>query len=186
MDKRDIYEHLAKIYLDASAASSKKRRKSKKNFSRYKIPLFIGAGVFVISSLFFLPRNKLFHETALILQSEAVKINFNFDPAKKETLTFSLNNLNMARFKALGFSLRKLNIRDTISLRVELVNSFNEKSEVYLNDISQKWQGYKINLADFRGIIARGNITGLIFTVEEWNAKEKSDVVYIDNIRLIK
>ena len=34
MDKRDIYEHLANIYLDASS-SKKKKNKKKHKFNRY-------------------------------------------------------------------------------------------------------------------------------------------------------
>lgn len=188
MDKKDIYEHLAKIYLDASS------KRKKRTFTHPKIArnLFLVILVFIFGLTAFFTtgrfrKNKAANfEIALVLSPDIVKINFNFDPAKKEIFTLNLNQLNMLRFKTLAFSVKKANPKDNISLRVEFTSAFKEKSEIYFKDIPLKWQDYKINLSEFRGVNDWSEMLGLSFTVEEWNTKEKKGVVYIDNIRLLQ
>ena len=124
--------------------------------------------------------------TALYLVQDAAKINFNFDPAKRETFSLNLNNLNLTKYKTLGFTVRKTNPKDAISLRIEFTNRFNEKSEVYVKHISQKWSEQRINLSQFKNIADWQQMKLLVFSVEEWNAREKSGVLYIDDVRLIK
>jgi len=187
MDKKDIYEHLAKIYLDAS---SDKKNKSKDYAKLFK-PLFIVgiAGLFSLSVIFLVNFQK--HKSpdsqiALLVSTDAAKINFNFNPAKKEVYSLNLNKLKMNRFKALEFSARSKNYQDNISLRVEFTNSFKEKSEVYVTGIPNKWHDYRINLADFKKISDWSEMSNLSFAVEEWNAKFDSGVVYLDNIKFLK
>jgi len=186
MDKKDIYEHLAKIYLDASN-NKKKKPQEQLRFKR----LFV---IFLVSTLsltailtYYFVRNKSLHsEVALVLQSEVIKINFNFDPAKKEIYSIPLKKLNASKYKHLGFALKKENFNDRISLKIELTNVFNEKSEIYAKDIPHKWRDYKINFSDFKNITDWSSLTNLSFIVEEWNSREKSGIIYIDNVRFIK
>jgi len=187
MDKKDIYEHLAKIYLDASS----KRKKRSKAFPKFLkntffsgIALIMAAGILFFSSA---QRNNPYNpETQLVLAPDVFKINFDFNPAKKEIYYLNLNNLNLNKYKTLGFTIKKQNFNDNISLRVEFVSAFREKSEVYLKDIPHKWQDYKINLAEFKGISDWSEVARLAFIVEEWNTKEKQGLVYIDNVRVSK
>lgn len=192
MDRKDIYDHLARIYLDASSKSKKKRkaRVSHKFFQHIFRPVYIGsAAVLCLAAAFFilLPRHKALNsEIALVFRDEAVKINFNFDPAKKEIYSVRLNGLNLSRYRAIGFSLRKVNYEDTVSIRVEMVNSFKERSEVYLKNIPARWQDYTVPLSEFKGISDFNDMESLSFIVEEWNTIKKKGIVYIDNIRVIK
>jgi len=189
MDRKDVYDHLAKIYLDAS--SKTKRKKKQKDYPKVIRGLFVAGGLALLSlMLVFLlsvrknrPQDS---QIALIFAPEAVKINFNFDPAKKEIYSLNLNNLDFKRFKTLAFSVRKAQPQGNISLRVELSNSFKEKSEVYLRNIANKWQDYRINLSDFKGLSGWSSVSELAFIVEEWNASSKKGIVYVDNIRLLK
>jgi hypothetical protein len=187
MDKKAIYEHLAKIYLDASGKKEKKSR----NYLKYKNIIFVALVVFTVTftyflSNYFLGNAKLKNsEIALILSPDAVKINFHFDPARKETYSLSLNKLNAARFKTLRFSAKNVDYQDAVTLRVEFTNIFKEKSEIYIKDISHKWQDYRIGLSDFKKISDWSEMTGLTFVVEEWNVRGKKGIVYLDNIRLI-
>ena len=187
MEKKDIYEHLAKIYLDVS---SQKKKKSNTKRNAYKKVVF--ASVFFIFALSFVlfissPRKNAFNsEIALVLAPDPVKINFHFNPAKKETYTINLNNLDLDRFKALAFSVKKTNYKDSISLRIEFINAFKEKSEIYLKDIPASWRDFKINFSEFKNISDWSDMASLIVAVEEWNTREKKGVVYVDNIRLLK
>lgn len=186
MDKKDIYEHLAKIYLDASSNKKKKARiipAYARNILLAGVILAFGAGTFLLASHVKSPFRS---EIALVLLNDPAKINFHFDPAKKEVYSLDLNHLNLGRFNALGFQVKKADQRDMISVRVEFANSFREKSEVYIRDIPRRWKDYRISLADFKGINDWSDITGLTFAVEEWNVRENKGVVYLDNVRLIK
>ncbi len=187
MDKKDIYEHLAKIYLDAS---SKKKKRNKaypklfKNLFIVSIFVIVGLSTAIFSSS---PKKEgLNSETALLLQNDAAKINFNFDPAKKETYSINLNRLNLGHVKYLAFSVKDMNPKNKIALRVEFANAFKERSEVYLRDIPAKWQDFKISLSEFKNINDWSEMASLCFCVEEWNSSEKKGVVYIDNLRLIR
>ena len=187
MDKKEIYEHLAKIYLDASSKGKKEKKTYPelfKNLFLVSIIVVFGLSGVLLASFF---KNKIFNsEVALVLAPEAVKINFNFDPAKKEFYSLDLNNLNLNKYHALGFSIKKMNPKDSISLRVEFSNSFREKSEVYLKDLPNKWQDHTINFSEFKNINDWSKMRNLSFVVEEWNASEKKGVLYIDNVRLLK
>ncbi|MFH0791316.1 MAG: hypothetical protein V2A64_06775 [Candidatus Omnitrophota bacterium] len=186
MDKKDIYEHLAKIYLDASSSKIKKNK-------RYFIPknvLFLSFSLAIIfaGTVFFnFQKNKpLDSEIALVLQSDRIKINFNFDPAKKEVYLVNLNKLNLNKYKTLAFSIKKGSYKDSISLRVEFTNIFNEKSAAYITNIPHKWQEYKIDFSEFKNITDWSEMLNICFIIEQWNAKENHDIVYIDNIRFLR
>ncbi|MFH0762349.1 MAG: hypothetical protein V1925_00470 [Candidatus Omnitrophota bacterium] len=187
MDKKDIYEHLAKIYLDAS---SKRKKRSKGYPNLLKNVLLVSVVlVFVVSVslLATFQQDKPFDsEVLLVLSPDVLKINFDFNPAKKEIYYLNLNKLNLSKYKTLGFSLKKQNSSDNIALRVEFITSFKEKSEVYFKDIPHKWQDYKINLSKFSGINDWSHVARLAFIVEEWNTKDKKGAIYIDNVRVIK
>lgn len=186
MDKKEIYEHLAEIYLDAS---TKKKEKIKES-SRFKYPFFaflaITLSLTVILYGYFLKNKQPNAQISLVLLNDASKINFNFDPAKKEIYAINLNKLNLGKFTTLAFALKKHNYTDNVSVRVEFINTFREKSEIYLKNISSRWQDYKIKLSDFKSIRDWSEMADLSFIVEEWNTKGKKGVVYIDNIRLLR
>jgi len=187
MDKKDIYEHLAKIYLDASAKKQVKPKPAPKLFRNLFVialaAVFILSGALIAAST----KPKLFNtEIALILMHDPLKINFDFNPAKKELYTLNLNGLDLTRYKALSFAVKKANPRDSVSLRVEMSNDYNEKSEVYCKELSSSWKDQTFTLNDFKMISDWTHMKQLSFVVEEWNTTEKQGVVYIDNLRVLK
>lgn len=190
MNKKEIYEHLANIYLDASSKSSKKKSKLK-HYPKPLLALIIlgGISILALGSAIIYPHvtgHNQPTQIALFLYQDTAKINFNFDPAKKETLSLNLKQLDLSKYKALGFATRKTNPQDIISLRVEFTNRFNERSEIYLKNISSKWTEEKLDFSRFAKIIDWQQMKTLSFSVEEWNAREKSGIVYLDNIRVLK
>ena len=188
MDKKEVYDHLAKIYLDASS-KTKRKKKSKVHVFLWRNIILTSVVVVCGSTLVLqavLNKNKTrSSEVALVLSSEAVKINFNFDPAKKESYSLYLNKQNLNRFKALSFSVRKVDPKEAVNLRIEFINSFKERAEVYVRDIPARWGEYRIDFLQFRNITDWSSMTNLSFIVEAWNADQKHGVLYIDNIRLL-
>ena len=189
MDKKAIYEHLAKIYLDASSSKQKKDNLHPKLFKYLFLSL---CAICVVVLAVFLSaqinsrRGQLKSEIALVLTPDVVKINFHFDPARREIYSVALNKLDLSRYRSLSFQVKKANYQDNIALRVEFASAYKEKAVVYLKDIPHKWQDYKIKFSDFSGISDWSNMSGLGFVVEEWNVREKKGVVYIDNVRFLK
>lgn len=186
MSKKDIYEHLANIYWKAS--SNKKIKKAKEYPKKFKTLFFISIAVILPLAAFLFTSLKgkntfLNSEIALVVSPEVVKINFHFDPARKETYTLDLNKLNLQRYNTLAFSAKRANFKDNIALRIEFTNAFKEKSEVYLKDIPHRWHDYKISFSEFKNISDWSSMTGLAFIIEEWNVREKRGVVYLDNVR---
>jgi len=187
MDKKDIYEHLARIYLDAS--SNKKNKPALKPYIFRNLFIVSVALIIVLSAIYFGPfhSNKTTNsEISLVLLPDAAKINFHFVPAKKEIFSMNLNRLNLAMYKALAFAVKKANHQDTIALRVEFSNAFKEKSEVYFKDIPHKWHDYTVNLSEFKNVNDWSEMSSLSFTVEEWNVKKNTGVVFVDNVRLLR
>ncbi len=192
MDKRDIYEHLAKIYLDAS---SKGKKKTNGYPAVFKNLFFISLTfIFGLSAALLTTKNKSSHpnivfslvpEAAKINTSAAPSINSIFNLIEKERYTFNLNKLDLAKFKTLGFSVKRANYLDNVSLRVEFSSALREKSEVYFLDIPYRWRGIKINLSVFKNISDWSKAQHLSFLVEKWNVKDRKGVI-IDNVRLLK
>ncbi len=187
MDKKEIYEYLAKIYLDASL---KKQEKSKKYPKSVKNTIIIVSVILLAvgSSVFFsiLKKKPFDSEVSLVLLPDAARINYHFDPARKEIFSLDLNKLDLTRYNTLKFFVKKANYNNIIALRVEFINNYKEKSEIYFKDLPARWQEYTLNLSDFKGISDWSEMIGLAFAIEEWNAQEKRGVVYIDNVRVLQ
>ena len=187
MDKKDIYEHLAKIYLDTPSVKKKKSKtqaKDHKNFIIIAAAIALGLTALVSARLYL--HKPLQQSIALVLSPGAVKMNYHFDPTQKEIFSLNLNKANLSRFNTLGFSAKKSNPDDIISLRVEFTNAFNEKSEIYLKDIPDKWKYYELKFSEFKTISDWSQMSDVSFIVEEWNTRENKGLVYIDNVRMFK
>lgn len=191
MEKKDIYEHLAKIYLDTPLKRSQRIR-TPERINRKVVIIVAVVAVAVLSTVIFslsafLKKTKQVNsQTEQIILPEAVKLDFSLDPAKKAVYSIALNKANLIKFKTMEFSLKKSDFNASLALRVEFSNSYNERSEIYVKDILNKWKGYKIPFADFKSISDWSEITSLSFIVEEWNAADKKGAVYIDNVRFLQ
>ena len=188
MDKKDIYEHLAKIYLDNSSVATTKKKQE--TFEDYRLFIFIGIAVVVVLGLIFIvpfSRNRAVHtENLIVLAPDPVRLTYNLSPAKKEIYSFDLQKANLSKFSILGFALKKNHYADTISLRVEVTNGFKEKSEIYIREIPTSWKEYRISFSEFKSITDWSEMSSLSFVIEEWNTKESSGEILVDNVRFFK
>jgi hypothetical protein len=185
MKKKEIYEHLADIYL---STPKKKKAKSAYSIKIDKNTLFVSLATIVVFIIFLYairaPRGV--SSMALVVQPQAVKINYNLGVIKKEIYSLDLTNMDLSRFRAVSFAVRKSNPRDSVHLKLEMNSSFKEVSQVYIPDIKDKWQEFHIFFRDFKGISDWSRLTRISFVVEEWNTKEKKGVVYIDDIKFLR
>jgi hypothetical protein len=204
MNQKKIYDHLADIYLDtpSSAKQTKKNLEIEKKEEPVnpvvieenpkgniykKLFLISIAAVCGLLILFAVNRNhRLSFESAMILAPEAVKIDFAFEPAQKSIYSIRLDKLDISKYKTLKFLAKTGDPKDEISLRIELSNSLNEKSEVYMSPLAGKRKDYTIDLADFKKISDWTTVTTLSFILEEWNSTQDKGIIYFDNVRLAK
>jgi hypothetical protein len=186
--QKEVYDYLAKVYLDEASKRREPRPKRRPIF----IYAYVGLSLILIAgltiALFSLIRQKgaAKKDFALIIEPGLTRISFNFDLAKKETLSYNLDDLNLRNYKALGFFVRTANPKHELHLRIELRNRYGEKSEFYLSDISGRWYDFKVDLADFKDITNWSNMSELRFVIEDWNTRVKKGRVYIDNVRFVK
>ena len=61
-----------------------------------------------------------------------------------------------------------------------------ERSEIYLKDLTYKWKNYKFDISDFKNITNWKKMGKLSFVIEEWNINGERGIVYIDNVKFIK
>ncbi|MFH1508525.1 MAG: hypothetical protein ABIG46_08915 [Candidatus Omnitrophota bacterium] len=189
MNKQDIYEHLANVYLDNSLKKKNEVVSPPKTKYKYLYPSFILIILLALSLYFTIAQvrsNPINTESTYVLLSDSVKVGFKFDPGKKQIYAINLNGLNLSKYKYLGVSLRKSDLKDNVSVRTEFVNSFKEKSELYLKNIPFRWKAYRILMDDFKGITDWTDMLNLAFILEEWNVENKSGALYIDNVVLLK
>ncbi|MGE5308802.1 MAG: hypothetical protein ACM3OC_06950 [Deltaproteobacteria bacterium] len=189
MDKKDIYEHLAKIYLDTTPATARKKIPARKQKTYYLFASVVfSAGVCVFLLLVSFKGHPVMPpaQTSLIIAPEPIRLSFNLISAKKQAYDLDLKNSNLNGYKTLVFSLKDSNYSDAIAFRIEFTNSYKEKAEFYLKDVTNKWKEYRLDLADFKGITDWSEMTSLSFVVEEWNTREDKGILFIDNVRLLK
>jgi hypothetical protein len=191
MDKKDIYEHLAKIYLDTTPAAAKSKNikvpaKRKRYFLFAAVPFAAGVFVFLLLVSFRAHPAIPFSSTSLVVAPDTIRLGFDLENAKKQVYDLDLNRLNLNECKVLVFSLRNSNYNDTLSFRVEFTNAFKEKAEMYVSDVSNKWKEYRLNLTDFKSITDWSEASKLSFIVEEWNTRDNKGILYIDNVRFLK
>lgn len=189
MEKTDIYEHLAHIYLDTPLRKKNQLKNQPPQVSKkyLYISLVIIAGLAILLLIALQAKRKpLNTQNSSVLQPDVVKINYHFDAGKKEVYALNLKKLDLSKFKSLAFFLKKANNRDSISIRVEFTNAYKEKGEIYLKDIAKNWKLYKLGLEDFTGITDWTEMQDLSFIVEEWNAQDKDGAIYIEGVTLFK
>ncbi|MFA5115872.1 MAG: hypothetical protein WC486_01160 [Candidatus Omnitrophota bacterium] len=185
MKKKEIYEHLADIYL---SSPKKKKAKSAYSIKIDKNTLFVSLATIAVFIVFIsvirTPRGV--SSLALVVQPQAVKINYDLGVIKKEVYSLDLTNMDLSRFRAVSFAVRKSNPGDDVHLKLEMNSSFREVSEVYISGLKDKWQEFHIFFRDFKGISDWSRLTRISFVVEEWNTREKKGVVYIDDIKFLR
>ncbi|MBU1929067.1 MAG: hypothetical protein KKD79_04950 [Candidatus Omnitrophica bacterium] len=189
MEKTDIYEHLAHIYLDTPLRKKNQLKNQPPQVSKkylYISLAIIACLAILLSIALQIKRKPLTTQNSSVLQPDVIKINYHFNTGKKEVYSLNLKKADLSKFKQLAFFLKKANNRDTISIRVEFANAFKEKGEIYIKDVAKNWKLYKLDLADFKGITDWTEILELSFIIEEWNTQDKDGAVYIESVTLFR
>jgi hypothetical protein len=190
VEKSEVYDYLAKIYLDKQPAVPAARGSNHNPalWKKYLLILIIPA--IAIPALYLLARplkSSLTRARSVYIATanEPIKIKFNFSDSqiKKQGEAIALSDLDVSDFKYIQLRLRRQKKYGALSLRVEAENGLKENASYYLTGLSNNWQDYKIALGEFKEITRWDILRRVSFTIEEWNAENKEDCVYIDEIR---
>lgn len=193
MEKNEVYDYLAKVYLDKQPSAAARPFEKKRPSSFRKHALFLILPIIALPSLYLFLRHPLRQHTPkgwslqLDVGNELIKIRYNFTASdlKKEGYLISLSDLNAQGFKELEFKARRRKDFGAMHLRVALENNFRENAARYVK-VDSKWRHYKIKLSDFKEITAWDKLKNISFIIEEWNVADKDDCVYIDELRFTK
>lgn len=184
--KVDVYEHLAKTFLDKNI---KKKPSKKKIFVIVSSVIFAAMLIsFVGVSLFF--KMETFSKSIIIIQDKApLVIEYNFanigDP-KTRSLSYNLDNLDLSQYKSLSLSMRTKEVSSIGStIQVQIKNSVLEKDAVYISNINDTWQVFLIDLERFERIDDWSSIDSLTFVIDEWNVDNKVDSLIIDEVKFV-
>ena len=187
----EIYEHLAKIYLESSSSKKKYSRAKPKFrfFLKFSAVATAGFLLILIAIIFLQGRPSQSEEATVAIGSKITRISFPASGSVNEgAATFDLKGLDFLGCKTLGFSARKSNYLDKLVIRVELMDSLGGRSKVYVDQLPvYNWKDFEIRLSEFKGTSDRTKLSLLALVVEEWKTKEKDRAaLYIDNIHLLK
>ncbi len=187
MEKNEVYDYLARIYLDKQP---KAREASKSGLRRFGLPLFLIAVAVIFLIFYFVWRYPVelarpeIQSLYINAGSQLITIKYDFSASdiKRQGHSLSFAGLDVSRFNALEFQARHQLKQGPLNLRVELENVRRETAVCYVSGITGKWDSFKIKLSDFSGVSQWQGLTRVSFVVEEWNALNKEDTVYIDEI----
>ena len=185
MEKKDIYEHLAHIYLDANK-KRKKRLFDVRPKDLFFVSLFVILGAILLINISILKNKSLKNRNYFVIKSGIIKLNYNSNPTRQQICSFELNSLNVKRFRALGFSARKTNYQDNVCLKVELLNSLKERSRVSIKNLGEAWGVFQINFKAFNHLTDWSKLMRLSFVIEDLDIKGRKGAVYIDDVKFVR
>ena len=186
--KQDVYEHLAKTFLD----KKKKKKISKRtlrNFLISVIIIFCLIAFYVLGS--FISRKNIFEKSLYIIYDKTpVLIECDFilpGNSKTKALSLNLNKIDLNEYNFLNLSVRtgeKTKLDSTIKVQIE--NSLLEKDAEYISGINKKWSDFSLPLVNFEMIKDWKSIESITFEVEDWNVARKKIKIFIDDVRFVE
>ena len=186
MNRDEIYDHLAKVYLGKRESVEPKKPEPPKGawlIINVVITAFILTSVVYGLTAFLTQRKDAFKSRVMYaLNNSPIRLTYavggNYPQVKD--LTITVPEMDVTKYHRLNLSLRTLNGNPGM-LKVVLRNAREEQASYYLQGLQNRWQDYSIsfdemNLTDWK------SLKDISFVVEAWNTKELAGSVLIDNI----
>ena len=187
MNRDEIYDHLAKVYLGKK--SSVQEIKKKKMNSAW-LAMNIVITLFILASTFygftaFLNRQQVDLKNRVVysLNNNPIRIVYDlgypYPPVKTFPLTIPTKDIS--KFSKLNVSIRGMETGYPGVVKLILSNQKNETSTYFLQDIGVDWQHVSIPLEKFH-LTDLTSVTDLSFVLESWNVQSKKGIVLVDDI----
>jgi len=184
--KKDVYEHLAKTFLN---------KKEKGKPANKKVLKFVYLGLVTCFVLIFflgviLARSQVFSRSLSVIQDRTpVEMDYDFSSAggdKVRSISFNLNGINLSKYNHLSLMIRteKETTIDS-SVKVKIENTQLEKDSEYIIGIDGDWREFKVSFSKFEKIKNWSTVKSLSLVVEEWNVDNKIDKIFFDEVKFI-
>ncbi len=187
MTRDDIYDHLAQVYLGKKNNLAQKKKKKLDSWLVINIVItaIIFAGSIYGLTAFLTHRGDVLQNKIIYaLNNGPIRINYNLEypyPAVK-TFSLSIPEMNVAKYKALQFSVRALDTGTPGTVRIEVKNKRNETAFVFIEHVDRGWKNYQIPFERFQQISDWSEISEISFVLESWNTQDKQGIILIDGV----
>jgi hypothetical protein len=187
MNRDEIYDHLAKVYLGKK--NSIQETKKKKINSAW-LAMNIVITLLILASSFygftaFLNRQQidLKNKVVFSLNNNPIRIVYDLEYPYPPVKSFSLSipTKDISKFSKLNVSVRGMDAGYPGVVKLILTNQKNEKATYFLQDIGVDWQHISIPLEKFR-MTDFTTVTDLSFVLESWNVQSKKGTMLVDDI----
>lgn len=188
MNRDDIYDHLARVYLGKRKEVSIKQ---KKQFNVWLLINVLITALIFASSFYgltaFLTHRQAFLKSTIIftLNNGPMRIEYNFhsDFTPVKSLVLGVPPMDVSRYSQIHFSIRAREEGSPGVIKVILRNKRNEIGYRYIQGIDLKWKEYSIPLEEFVNNISDWNsLVDVSFVLESWNVLKDKGAVLIDNV----
>ncbi len=187
MNRDEIYDHLAQVYL-GKKNSAKENKKKKLNAAWLMMNIVIT--LLILASSFygftaFLSRQQVDLKDRIVysLNNNLIRITYDlgYPYAPVKAFSLAIPSRDVSKFSKLNISIRGMEQGYPGVVKLILSNQKNEKAMYFLQDVGLNWQRLsvplsKFNLTDFT------NVTDLSFVLESWNVQNKKGIVLVDEI----
>ena len=186
MDRDEIYDHLAQVYLGKRKGDGKKS----KNLSIWILINVMIACVILIGSVygltaFFTHKDSLLNNRLVyLLNRGSVTMAYHFDEGEASVKMFVIDipRIDMTKFSKIEFIIRAKEEGNPGIVKVSVKTRRNEESFYYVRGLSQKWQNFSVDFERFDGITDWSQVSNVTFTLEPWNVRNRKGLILIDNI----
>jgi hypothetical protein len=187
MNREEIYDHLAQVYLGQVKEPVKKKNKQFNTWLLINVVItcIIFASVFYGLTAFLTQHASTMRSNVMYsLQNGSVRLDYNFSDDFPPVKTFSLSvpEVDASGYLNLAFSLRTRVEGNPGLLKVVIRNKRNEISSVYVKDMGTEWQKYALPLHDFKEITDWSCLTEVSFVLESWNVFDKRGSIIIEDM----
>jgi hypothetical protein len=187
MNRDEIYDHLAKVYLGKK--NSVQETKKKKLNAAWLMLNIISTLLILVSSFYgftaFLNRQQVDLKNRVVysLNNNPIRIAYNLDYPFPPVKTFSLPipSRDLSKFSKLNLSVRGMEEGFPGVVKLVLSNQRNEKATYFIEDVGLSWQHLTIPLDKFK-MADLTSVTDVAFVLESWNVENKTGIVLIDDI----
>ncbi len=189
MTRDEIYDHLAKVYLDKRATVEKKAEPPKAPPVSWLIINVVITGFILASAVwgltaFLTQRDDLLKDRIIYtLSNSPIRLSYDVGGGlpQVKSLQIALSPVDAQKYRRINLSVRAAGEGNPGVLKIVLTNAREEKAAYYLQGIRSRWQDYsiafeKMNLTDWR------TLKNISFVIEGWNTARPSGTVLIDNI----
>ena len=187
MNRDDIYDHLAQVYLGkrSKADIKKEQRFSAWLLINILITVVIFTSAFYGLTAFLTQRNSHLQSRVIYaLHNGVIRIEYNFTEPFPPVKTFALEvpAVDAAKYGKIQFSIRGKEEGVPGIVKVVVKNQRGEEASYYVQGVGLDWQEFNIPLDEFKQITDWSSLTDISFILESWNVDHKKGLILIDHV----